>query len=62
MAQVATRRGKVVRAFYYDRKPLKIGEVVTLPRVFALEMEAAKKLELIDDAPASKTGGKKEGE
>jgi hypothetical protein len=35
----------VTRAFYFQGKMLKVGEIVTLPQVFAMEMCAAKKAE-----------------
>lgn len=39
---------EVVRSFMnIDRKPTKVGETVTLPRVFALEMIAANKAKLV---------------
>lgn len=49
VAVPATLRGVVERAFYYQGKPTKVGEEVTLPRIFALEMEAVKKLRLIKE-------------
>jgi hypothetical protein len=57
-----TKHGRVLRAFYFNGKPTVVGEPVELPAVFALEMAAAKKLELIDK-PAraietAKTDGK----
>lgn len=44
-----TKKGRVLRAFYYQGKPTVVGQVVELPRVFALEMAAANKLELLED-------------
>ena len=47
-----TLKGKVLRPFYYKagEPPLKVGEVLELPRIFALEMKAANKFEL-EQAP-----------
>ena len=51
----ATLQGVVERAFYYRGEPLEVGKKVTLPRLFALEMEAVKKLRLVNEpaAPAA---------
>lgn len=47
-------KGVVERAFYYQGKVLQKGEAHELPRVFALEMQAAKKftIEKAPEAPA----------
>lgn len=51
-----TKKGRVLRAFYYQGKATKVEQVVELPAIFAREMEAAGKLELIEDAkPAAVT-------
>jgi hypothetical protein len=45
---------KVVRSFMnHERRVLKAGERATLPRIFALEMKAANKVEIIEPAPAA---------
>lgn len=51
-APPATLRGRVERAFYYLGKVLPAGDVVELPRVFALEMKAANKFTFVLDEPA----------
>jgi len=50
-----TKKGRVLRAFYYQGKPTKVNETVELPRVFALEMASAHKLELIEDPKPEET-------
>lgn len=66
----ATLKGTVARAFYFQGKVLSVGEVHELPRVFALEMQAARKFTISaepDPAPVveepaadtSKPGSKK---
>jgi len=42
-AQPQTLWGVVERAFYFQGKPLQKGSKCELPRLFALEMQAAKK-------------------
>jgi hypothetical protein len=73
-APVKTLEVKVLRNFQgLERKLHTAGEVLTLPRVFALEMIAANKVELMPgpeatkaatdmpaDKPAEKASGKKE--
>lgn len=67
-----TQRGKVLRAFYYQGKVLAKDSTQELPRLFALEMQAAKKFEFVTEpeapvapaAPAveaSKTAARKTG-
>lgn len=53
-----TKQGRVLRAFYYNGEPTKVDAVVTLPKVFALEMAAANKLELIDEPARAKEPAK----
>lgn len=43
-----TKQAKVLRPFFYKRSALKVGDVLVLPAPFAIEMEAAKKIEFID--------------
>lgn len=43
---------RVMRAFYYHGKPIEKGSTGELPKLFALEMRAANKVEFIDEAPA----------
>lgn len=40
-----TRTVRVLRAFFIDRNPVKVGAVLDLPETFALELIAAKKAE-----------------
>ena len=47
-----TARARVLRAFYIGGKATSVGAVVELPRVFALEMAAAKKVELLPEPKA----------
>jgi hypothetical protein len=46
-----TLKVKVVRAFMFNRERQEVGSTPTLPRVFALEMQAANKVELLPEAP-----------
>jgi hypothetical protein len=43
--QLQVTKVRVVRAFYFDKKPTTVGTVVELPKIFASEMIAAKKAE-----------------
>jgi hypothetical protein len=47
-----TQSVRVVRAFYYQGKPTKVGTMVELPKVFAKEMIAARKAEEVEAAKA----------
>ena len=42
---------RVVRAFYYNKRPTVVGAKVKLPKVFAAEMVAARKAEFVDPEP-----------
>jgi len=44
-----TKKVKVLRAFYFQGKEIKVGEVTELPRVFALEMIAANKCTAVEE-------------
>jgi hypothetical protein len=46
--QLQVTKVRVTRAFYFDKKPTKVGSVVELPKVFAAEMIAAHKAEPVD--------------
>ena len=46
-AQPQTLSTRVLRAFYFNGKPVKKDETIELPRLFALEMKAAHKVEII---------------
>lgn len=48
-APPATLRGKVLRAFFFQGAVLAKDSTQELPRLFALEMIAAKKFELVRD-------------
>lgn len=51
----------VERAFYYQGKVCEAGKMITLPRVFGLEMQAARKGKIVAEeqpAPAAVTGDK----
>jgi hypothetical protein len=59
-----TQSVRVVRAFYYQGKPTKVGTMVELPKVFAKEMIAARKAEEVEaptrapeKAPEAPRGG-----
>ncbi len=39
---------KAVRGFYYDRKPVKPGEKIRVPKIFAIEVCASNKAEMVD--------------
>ena len=39
---------RVTRAFYLNGKPTKVNETIELPRILALEMKAANKVEFIE--------------
>ena len=47
--QPKTLNVRVLRPFYFEGKPTKVDQTITLPRVFALEMKAANKAEIIAD-------------
>lgn len=49
-----TLKVKVVRAFYYQGKPINKDVIVDLPRVFALEMRDARKATVVEDEEADK--------
>lgn len=57
-----TKTVRVERAFFYAGKPTKVGDVIDLPHVFALEMIAAHKATAFDkqekreDEPPKKGG------
>lgn len=38
---------RVDRAFYFDKAVLSVGTVTTLPKLFAIEMQAAKKVTIL---------------
>lgn len=38
---------RVLRSFYFGGKATKVGDILELPRVFALEMRAAHKVEFV---------------
>jgi hypothetical protein len=56
--QPKTSSVRVLRAFYFNGKPVKVNETLDLPRLFAIEMVAAHKVELIEpkgeDRPEAK--------
>lgn len=52
-AQPQTLWGVVERAFYFQGKPLEKGKKCELPRLFALEMQAAKKFTLSTEPAAA---------
>lgn len=54
-AQPKTLRVKVMRPFYYQSEPIEKNAIVELPRVFALEMIAAKKAEAVKLTEAAAT-------
>ena len=46
-----TAKVEVLRAFYYDGEVQAVKSTPTLPRVFALEMVAARKVKIIEEEP-----------
>jgi len=46
-AQPQVQSARVIRSFYFNGKPTKVGETIELPRFFALEMKAANKVAII---------------
>lgn len=46
-----TQKVRVMRAFYFDRKLLEVGQVLDLPTLFAREVEASHKAEILPEAP-----------
>lgn len=42
---------KVLRAFYWQGRALKVGEKVSLPKTFAAEVVASNKAEYVPDTP-----------
>lgn len=57
-----TQKVRAVRGFYFDRKLVKVGTTIELPKVFAIEVCAANKAEPInsvsDEGPASRADSK----
>lgn len=51
--QNPVQKVRVLRAFYYQGKPIEKGSVVELPKLFAVEMRAANKVEFVEPAPAA---------
>jgi len=58
-AQPQTQSIRVLRAFYYQGKPTKVDEILDLPRLFALELQAAKKVEFVQQKAEEKPEPKK---
>jgi hypothetical protein len=58
--QPQIRSARVLRPFYFNGKPTKVGETIELPRIFALEMKAAHKVELIEVKTQDKPQHEKE--
>jgi hypothetical protein len=51
-AQPTTLKVRVLRAFYFSGKSIAVKTELELPRLFALEMQAANKVELVkEEAP-----------
>jgi oligoribonuclease (3'-5' exoribonuclease) len=48
MQEMQVREVRVLRAFYYNRKPIEVSKVLELPKIFAAEMVAAKKAQYTD--------------
>jgi hypothetical protein len=46
-AQPTTLKVKALRSFYFSGKPIPVNTEVELPRVFALEMHAANKVQIL---------------
>lgn len=42
---------RVLRPFYFGGKPTKVNETIELPRIFAQEMKAAQKVEILAAKP-----------
>jgi len=58
-AQPKMENARVLRSFYFNGKPTKVGETIELPRFFALEMKAANKVAIIAPKPEEKPEPKK---
>jgi len=56
--QLQTQKVRVLRTFYFDRKAQKVGAVVELPKIFAIEVRAANKAEFVDGHSEDSTDGK----
>lgn len=56
-----TKTVRVERAFFYAGKPTKVGEVLPLPHVFALEMIAAHKASAVQEKEEPKKEDPKKG-
>ena len=57
-----TRHVRVVRAFYFNGEPTKVGAIVEVPSVFGAELIASKKAEAADPPAKPGTVGKSAGE
>lgn len=44
-------RVRALRKFYFDRKLIDIGHEIDIPKIFALEMRASNKVEIIEAKP-----------
>ena len=55
-----TLTGKALRSFYFQGKVLEAGKACELPRIFALEMQAARKFEVSTNPPAQAEAPKPE--
>ena len=64
--QPQTLNVRVLRAFYFGGKPTKVNETIELPRIFAQEMKAAHKVEILpakpEPAPEAKKPEAKKGD
>jgi hypothetical protein len=57
--QIQNRTVRVLRAFFIHGKPTKVGDVLELPKLFALEMHAAKKVEFVEPKAEDKPKAEK---
>jgi len=57
--QPQTTSVRVVRAFYLNGKPTKVNETIDVPRLLALELKAANKVEIVQPKVEEKLEPKK---
>lgn len=50
-----TRTVRALRGFYFDRKVVKLGTIIKLPKIFAIEVCASNKAEMVDPAIEEKS-------
>ncbi len=56
------KRVRVLRSFYWQGKPIPVGELVELPSLFCDELISGHKAELVDPAEPSKLSWQQKGD